>query len=137
MRRVGTPHEVEPIRSASGSTHQDSIEALTGNRCSSLTFESKGGAELRTRRLRNREAAPRRAATRPGGLTRQPTEVADGSGSHFSTSGPADLPALRVTRTAWDAEGRAIEFARDLHRGDRITFVSGSSARGNQGGSPG
>ncbi|HEX5847849.1 MAG TPA: GntR family transcriptional regulator [Rubrobacter sp.] len=36
----------------------------------------------------------------------------------------ADLPALRVTRTAWDTEGRAIEFARDLHRGDRITFVS-------------
>src|SRR4051794_12330502 len=51
-----------------GSTHQDSIEALTGNRCSSLTFYSKGGAELRTRRLRNREAAPRRAATRPEGL---------------------------------------------------------------------
>src|SRR5215203_5042647 len=52
VRRVGTSHEVEPARSARGSTHQDSIEALTGNRCSSLTFESKGGAELRTRRLR-------------------------------------------------------------------------------------
>ena len=35
-----------------------------------------------------------------------------------------DVPALRVTRTAWDAEGRAIEFARDLHRGDRMIFVS-------------
>jgi GntR family transcriptional regulator len=42
-----------------------------------------------------------------------------------------DVPALRVTRTAWDAEGRAIEFARDLHRGDRIIFVSETSARGN------
>ena len=40
-----------------------------------------------------------------------------------------DLPALRVTRTAWNARGQAIEFARDLHRGDRIIFVSGSSAR--------
>ncbi len=40
-----------------------------------------------------------------------------------------DVPALRVTRTAWDAEGRAIEFARDLHRGDRMIFVSESSAR--------
>jgi DNA-binding GntR family transcriptional regulator len=39
-----------------------------------------------------------------------------------------DVPALRVTRTAWDAEGRAIEFARDLHRGDRMIFVSESSA---------
>lgn len=37
-----------------------------------------------------------------------------------------DLPALRVTRTAWDAKGRAIEFARDLHRGDRMIFVSES-----------
>lgn len=44
-----------------------------------------------------------------------------------------DVPALRVTRTAWDAEGRAIEFARDLHRGDRVVFVSGSSARGRKG----
>jgi DNA-binding GntR family transcriptional regulator len=35
-----------------------------------------------------------------------------------------DVPALRVTGTAWDAEGRAIEFARDLHRGDRMIFVS-------------
>ena len=42
-----------------------------------------------------------------------------------------DVPALRVTRTAWDAEGRAIEFARDLHRGDRTIFVSETStARG-------
>ena len=43
-----------------------------------------------------------------------------------------DLPALRVTRTAWDAQGRAIEFARDLHRGDRIIFVSETSTHGNQ-----
>ena len=33
-------------------------------------------------------------------------------------------PALRVTRVAWDAQGRPIEFARDLHRGDRLLFVS-------------
>ena len=35
-----------------------------------------------------------------------------------------DAPALRVTRLAWDAQGRPIEFARDLHRGDRLLFVS-------------
>jgi GntR family transcriptional regulator len=40
-----------------------------------------------------------------------------------------DVPALRVTRTAWDADGRAIEFARDLHRGDRMIFVSESSVQ--------
>lgn len=39
-----------------------------------------------------------------------------------------DVPALRVTRTAWDAEGGAIEFARDLHRGDRMIFISDTSA---------
>lgn len=44
-----------------------------------------------------------------------------------------DVPALRVTRTAWDEEGRVIEFARDLHRGDRVVFVSGSSAGGEKG----
>ena len=35
-----------------------------------------------------------------------------------------NVPALRVTRVAWDAEGRAVEFARDLHPGDRMLFVS-------------
>lgn len=35
-----------------------------------------------------------------------------------------DVPALRVTRTAWDADGRPIEFARDLYRGDRLVFVA-------------
>lgn len=41
-------------------------------------------------------------------------------------AGP-EVPALRVTRTAWDEGGRVIEFARDLHRGDRMVFVSESS----------
>lgn len=35
-----------------------------------------------------------------------------------------DVPVLLVTRTAWDAEGRRIEFARDLYRGDRLLFVA-------------
>lgn len=35
-----------------------------------------------------------------------------------------DVPVLRVTRTARDAEDRTIEFARDLFRGDRLLFVS-------------
>lgn len=35
-----------------------------------------------------------------------------------------DVPVLRVTRTAWDAEGSPIEFARDLYRGDRLLFVA-------------
>lgn len=39
-----------------------------------------------------------------------------------------EAPALRVTRVAWDARGRPIEFARDLHRGDRLLFVSEVSA---------
>ncbi len=42
--------------------------------------------------------------------------------------GGPESPALRVTRTAWDSGGRAIEFARDLHRGDRILFVAETSA---------
>jgi GntR family transcriptional regulator len=65
----------------------------------------------------------------------EPTPLDPGAAAMLGVC--ADLPALRVARTAWDAEGRAIEFARDLHRGDRITFVSGSSARGNQGGASG
>lgn len=35
-----------------------------------------------------------------------------------------DVPVLLVTRTAWDAEDRPIEFARDLYRGDRLLFVA-------------
>ena len=41
--------------------------------------------------------------------------------------GRPDVPALRVTRTAWDAEGQPIEFARDLYRGDRLVFVTETS----------
>ncbi len=44
-----------------------------------------------------------------------------------------DVPALRVTRTSWDVEERAVEFARDLHRGDRMIFVSETPARGSKG----
>jgi GntR family transcriptional regulator len=32
-------------------------------------------------------------------------------------------PLMSVERTAWDATGRAVEYARDLHRGDRSRFV--------------
>ncbi len=39
-------------------------------------------------------------------------------------------PALKVTRVAWDGQGRPIEFARDLHRGDRLLFVAEESAEG-------
>lgn len=38
-----------------------------------------------------------------------------------------DVPALRVARTAWDREGKGIEFARDLYRGDRLVFVAETS----------
>jgi GntR family transcriptional regulator len=31
-------------------------------------------------------------------------------------------PAMVVTRTARDREGRAVEFARDVYRGDRARF---------------
>lgn len=41
-----------------------------------------------------------------------------------------DVPALRVTRTAWDNEGQPIEFARDLYRGDRLIFVTESGSLG-------
>jgi len=32
-------------------------------------------------------------------------------------------PAIVVTRVAYDAEGRAVEYARDVYRGDRARFV--------------
>ena len=34
-----------------------------------------------------------------------------------------DLPALRLIRTAWNAQGTAFEYAHDLYRADRIRFV--------------
>lgn len=46
------------------------------------------------------------------------------SGAAAALGARPDAPALRVTRTVWDSEGRIIEFARDLHRGDRMIFVS-------------
>jgi GntR family transcriptional regulator len=52
----------------------------------------------------------------------EPTPLDSGAAAMLGVR--PDVPALRVTRTAWDAKGRAIEFARDLHRGDRMIFVS-------------
>ena len=54
----------------------------------------------------------------------EPTPLDSGAAAMLGVR--PDLPALRVTRTAWDAKGRAVEFARDLHRGDRIIFVAES-----------
>jgi GntR family transcriptional regulator len=56
----------------------------------------------------------------------EPTPLDSGAAAMLGVR--PDVPALRVTRTAWDAKGRAIEFARDLHRGDRMIFVSDVSA---------
>ena len=33
-------------------------------------------------------------------------------------------PLMLVERTGWDARGRAVEYARDLYRGDRSRFIS-------------
>ncbi len=61
----------------------------------------------------------------------EPTPLDSGAAAMLGVR--PDVPALRVTRTAWDAKGRAIEFARDLHRGDRMVFVSETSTRGPEG----
>jgi len=52
----------------------------------------------------------------------EPTVLDPGAADVLGAS--PDAPALRVTRLAWDAQGRPIEFARELHRGDRLLFVS-------------
>jgi GntR family transcriptional regulator len=36
----------------------------------------------------------------------------------------AGSPLMLVERTAWDAHGRAVEYAKDLYRGDRSRFVA-------------
>jgi GntR family transcriptional regulator len=33
-------------------------------------------------------------------------------------------PLMLVERTGWDARGRAVEYARDVYRGDRSRFIS-------------
>jgi GntR family transcriptional regulator len=60
---------------------------------------------------------------------RQKLEVTqlDASAAKALASHP-DAPALRITRTTWDAHGRPIEFARDLYRGDRLLFVTEAPA---------
>jgi GntR family transcriptional regulator len=37
---------------------------------------------------------------------------------------PAGSPVMLVERTAWDARGRAVEYAKDIYRGDRSRFVA-------------
>jgi GntR family transcriptional regulator len=60
---------------------------------------------------------------------RQKLEVTqlDASAAEALATHP-DAPALRITRTTWDAHGRPIEFARDLYRGDRLLFVTEAPA---------
>lgn len=43
-----------------------------------------------------------------------------------------DVPMLLVIRTAWDANERPIEFARDLYRGDRLLFVADTDEATNE-----
>jgi GntR family transcriptional regulator len=42
----------------------------------------------------------------------------------------SDAPALRVTRTTWDTDGRVIEFAHDVYRGDRLLFITETPTKG-------
>ena len=60
---------------------------------------------------------------------RQKLEVTqlDASAAEALATHP-DAPALRITRTTWDAHGRPIEFARDLYRGDRLLFTTEAPA---------
>ena len=60
---------------------------------------------------------------------RQKLEVTqlDASAAEALATHP-DAPALRITRTTWDAHERPIEFARDLYRGDRLLFVTEAPA---------
>lgn len=37
-----------------------------------------------------------------------------------------DVMVLQVLRTAWHADGRPFEFARDIYRGDRLVFTEGT-----------
>jgi GntR family transcriptional regulator len=47
---------------------------------------------------------------------------------------PAESPVMLVERTSWDAHDRAVEYARDIYRGDRSRFVTELRLeRGNSG----
>lgn len=62
---------------------------------------------------------------------RQETEVTQLSSSVAETLDTySDAPALRVTRTTWDTDGRVIEFARDIYRGDRLLFITETPTEG-------
>jgi GntR family transcriptional regulator len=52
----------------------------------------------------------------------EPTVLDPGAAAALRAS--PDAPALRVTRVTWDTPGRPIGFSRELHRGDRLLFVS-------------
>ena len=50
----------------------------------------------------------------------EPAVLEPGDARHLGSRPGA--PAMVVTRTARDREGRAVEFARDIYRGDRARF---------------
>ena len=53
--------------------------------------------------------------------TIEPTVCEPDDARHLATR--AGSPAIVVTRIAFDAEDRAVEYARDVYRGDRTRFV--------------
>lgn len=62
---------------------------------------------------------------------RQETEVTQLSSSVAEILDTySDAPALRVTRTTWDTDGRVIEYARDVYRGDRLLFITETPTEG-------
>ena len=53
--------------------------------------------------------------------TIEPTACEPDAARHLGTR--AGAPCILVTRLAYDADGRAVEYARDVYRGDRARFV--------------
>lgn len=63
----------------------------------------------------------------------QEVEVTQLDSSHAAKLGVRrDLMVLQVLRTAWHADGRPFEFARDIYRGDRLVFVANTDQTNEQ-----
>jgi hypothetical protein len=91
-----------------GPTSQGSTEALTGNRCSSRTFDSNGGAELCSNVCpRCRRGGPSACWNTTEGLNPSTNRGGRRVWAHSSTSSPADLPARDAGGgESWRGSGR-------------------------------
>jgi GntR family transcriptional regulator len=115
--RIGEPlYKVARLRLGGGIPFSVETSYLPAKYVSGLLDEDLENTSI-YRLMERYDARPVRAI-----LSLEPIQAQDQEAETLAV--PAGTPVMLVVRTAWDARGRAVEYAREVYRGDRNRFVA-------------